>query len=176
MNVSSGLKPGSSPIKLDFFYSQVSKDEIQIIKDALTHVYKDFLEVFVEDEVELLNEAYDTSRGQYNAEVLLRHLIRNRRRDVGLWVISEDIYASGMNFVFGLAQPFKGAVLSVYRLSTRELIRKEAVHEVGHVFGLSHCSNSCVMQYSNSLWEAKIKPSFLCENCKRKLSNMLRFY
>jgi len=29
---------------------------------------------------------------------------------------------------------------------------KEAVHELGHAFGLTHCENSkCVMHFSNSL-------------------------
>jgi archaemetzincin len=60
-------------------------------------------------------------------------------------------------------------MLSIFRLSTVDLKEREAIHEIGHVLGLNHCSNRCVMQYSNSLWEAQNKPSFLCESCKRRI-------
>lgn len=176
--MSSVLNPeaySSHPVRLEVFHYRVSDDVIQIVKGALVDAYKDVLKVFVEGEIKLVDSAYNPQRGQYNAEMLLRHLITCKRRDAGLWVVSKDVYASGMNFVFGLAQPFNGAVLSVYRLSDKGLIEKEAVHEVGHVLGLSHCNNSCVMQYSNSLWEAKSKPLCLCEECRRKIK-FLSFY
>ncbi len=70
-----------------------------------------------------------------------------------------------MNFVFGVAHPGKAAVLSTHRLDSLDLINKEAIHETGHVLGLQHCNNECVMQFSNSLYEAKAKPATLCERC-----------
>jgi archaemetzincin len=87
-----------------------------------------------------------------------------------LWIINQDLYTKDMNFIFGLAYYFQGAVLSFFRLSTKELREKEAIHEIGHVLGLHHCTNPCAMQYSNSLWQAQMKPLFLCENCRRKLN------
>ena len=89
-----------------------------------------------------------------------------------LWIIQKDLYSKGMNFIFGYAMYHWVAVLSTIRLSTKDLIEKEAIHEVGHVLGLQHCSNRCVMQFSNSLWEAKMKPSYLCESCKRKITSL----
>lgn len=71
-----------------------------------------------------------------------------------------------MNFVFGVAHPGKAAVLSTQRLDSLDLIKKEAIHETGHVLGLQHCNNECVMQFSNSLYEAKAKPATLCERCR----------
>ena len=158
-------------IELEIFYSQISEDEIQIIKNALINTYKNILEVFIGGEIELLGQAYNLQRDQYNAEILLRYLLNNKKREIALWIIPMDLFTQGMNFIFGLAYRLHGAVLSIFRLSNNELIEKEAIHEVGHVLGLNHCTNSCVMQYSNSLWEAKIKPVYLCEKCRQKLTS-----
>jgi archaemetzincin len=76
---------------------------------------------------------------------------------------------AGMNFVFGLAHPGNAAVLSTHRLDSLDLVNKEAIHEMGHVLGLQHCTNDCVMQFSNSLDEAKAKPATLCERCRSLL-------
>jgi len=84
-----------------------------------------------------------------------------------IWIVDKDIYVDKMNFVFGIAWQRK-AIISTYRLPD-EIIPKEVVHEVGHIFGLEHCRNHCVMQFSNSLTEAMAKPSKLCNECKRKL-------
>ena len=164
------LTSNSYHIELEIFYSQISTDEIQIIKNALVNTYKDNLEFFIGGEIELVSQAYNLQRNQYNAEILLRYLLNNKKREIALWVIPMDLYTQGLNFVFGYAMYHGGAVLSVYRLSTVELIEKEAIHEVGHVLGLQHCRNHCVMQFSNSLFEAKMKPSSLCESCKRKIT------
>lgn len=155
---------------LEIFYSQISAEEIQIIESALMHTYAAILEVFIGGELVLPPQAYHRQRGQYDAEQLLRFLLPKMKKDMALWIIVQDLYTPKMNFIFGLACYLQGAVLSFFRLSTKELREKEAIHEVGHVVGLAHCINQCVMQYSNSLWEAKMKPLFLCEDCKQKIN------
>jgi archaemetzincin len=110
--------------------------------------------------------AFNRERGQYYAPKLLSFLINKDRP--AIWIVDEDIYASGMNFIFGLASYKKGAVVSSYRLDD-QLIAKETIHEVGHVLGLKHCSNECVMRFSNSVMEARMKPMKLCDECKEKL-------
>lgn len=154
---------------LEIFYSQISEDEIQIIKHVLMHTYGAILEVYIGAELDVPPQAYHRQRDQYDAEQLLRFLF-TKKKNMALWIISQDLYTKHMNFIFGLAYYFQGAVLSFFRLSTRELRKKEAIHEVGHVVGLEHCINLCVMQYSNSLWEAQMKPLFLCEDCKQKIN------
>ncbi|MHA1515666.1 MAG: hypothetical protein ACTSPF_09040, partial [Candidatus Heimdallarchaeaceae archaeon] len=46
---------------------------------------------------------------------------------------------------------------------------KESVHECGHILGLGHCKEVCVMQYSKNLEEAILKPPYLCWKCKMLL-------
>ena len=44
---------------------------------------------------------------------------------------------------------------------------KEAVHEIGHALGLSHCPSSrCVMYFSNSLEDTDRKGMDLCGRCR----------
>ena len=50
-----------------------------------------------------------------------------------------------------------------------ERLVKEAVHELGHGFGLRHCKNSkCVMYFSISLLDIDIKGRSFCSSCRRK--------
>lgn len=48
---------------------------------------------------------------------------------------------------------------------------KEAVHELGHTYGLGHCRNPrCVMSFSNSLRDVDRKERDFCPSCRRKLA------
>ncbi len=159
------------PIRLELFYTKISNQEIEFIKQVLTKTYTSVIDVYKTREIELIKEAYNPQRNQYDADVLIRYLLQQKKSDIAFWVINKDIYCKGMNFVFGYAMYYKGALLSIHRLPTPDLIEKEAIHEVGHILGLEHCRNLCVMQFSNSLWEVKNKHSYLCESCKRKIKS-----
>jgi archaemetzincin len=160
----------SKHICLEIIYFQISNKYIKKIQSSLEKTYGDILNIIMGGELEPPKDAYDLQRNQYNADILLSYLLKIKKTNTALWVIKEDIYCRGINFVFGLALRLGGAVLSIHRLSGNDLIEKEANHEVGHILGLQHCSNYCVMQFSNSLFEAKMKPLYLCESCRRKIT------
>jgi archaemetzincin len=158
--------------RLRIVYDTKGAAAVSSVKEAL----KDVFEIETRGEIHMdavnVKGAYNTRREQYNASTLLNYLIRSAGKAesnehiLSLWILSDDVYVEGMNFVFGVAHAGKAAVLSTYRLESIDLIHKEAIHEMGHVFGLQHCSNECVMQFSNSLEEAKSKPATLCEQCR----------
>ena len=153
---------------LQIFYED--EEVYEPVGRSLISVYK--LDTIKSGILRPIKSAYNVKRGQYDATHLLNYLIRNRGGDIALWVVDEDIYCEGMNFVFGLASFRRGAILSRFRLNSIELIEKETIHEIGHVLGLNHCPNQCVMHFSNSLLEAMEKPSELCESCKLHIKNL----
>jgi hypothetical protein len=58
--------------------------------------------------------------------------------------------------------------------TARRRFFKLVAHEIGHVFGLSHCQTyACGMNGSNSLKESDAAPVHLCPECLEKLSGHL---
>lgn len=144
-------------------------------------------------------ETYDAERRQYSSSRVLERLSGKARRlglgcpdgeavapgTVLLAVTSVDLYVPELNFVFGEALPAERAcIISLARLGTsregkpvpREVMNeralKEAVHEIGHLLGLGHCSRrDCVMFFSNSILDTDRKGHELCAACRRTLSD-----
>jgi archaemetzincin len=100
-----------------------------------------------------------------------------------LGLVDQDCYTPGLNFVFGQAMAGgRDAVVALPRLRQefyglpedevlfKERAIKEAVHELGHTYGLGHCPNSrCVMHFSNSLADTDIKGVSFCRTCRGEL-------
>lgn len=122
---------------------------------------------------------YNPLRNQYNSTKMLLFLKSTIKEDSAhvLGITDVDLYAPGLNFVFGEAEsPGKFAIISLYRLKHpdkkifRERMVKEAIHELGHTFGLAHCNNpSCVMYFSNSIIDTDKKSYMFCDTCLKKL-------
>ncbi len=137
----------------------------------------------------ILKDAFSPRRNQYHSTRLLFKLLTELSGVEShriLAITDVDLYVQGLNFVFGEAQcPGKYAIISLYRLKPEiygqtdgELflsrVRKEAVHELGHTFGLTHCPNpSCVMHFSNSILDTDRKADDFCQVCRRKLNRAL---
>jgi archaemetzincin len=101
-----------------------------------------------------------------------------------LAVTSEDLYPDpAWNFVFGMARlQHRVGVFSLARygsgVGTLALRRGLTVlsHEVGHMFGISHCVHyACLMNGFNSLQELDRTPMQLCRVCLRKLHSLTAF-
>jgi archaemetzincin len=135
--------------------------------------------------IENIDFAYSSQRRQYLSTAILRNLSESRPADAirVLGVAGVDLFVPRLNFVFGEAVVGGNvAVISLYRLDPlrygepanralfRERALKEAIHELGHTFGLAHCGKpSCVMSFSNSLQDTDRKRSRFCPSCQSLL-------
>jgi archaemetzincin len=127
------------------------------------------------------DEFFNPLRKQYNAREIVRKYLNECGDEYLLLIVDEDIYVSGLNFVFGLAW-WNVAIISACRLRQEfydhkpdrklfiERLMKEAVHEIGHLHGLDHCSNrKCVMAFSNWIGDTDYKSWRLCSDCLRNV-------
>jgi archaemetzincin len=129
--------------------------------------------------------AYRQRRQQYLSDAILsqlRQMVLPAERLLGL--VDLDLYTPGLNFVFGqasmggrealialprLRQAFYG--LSDDKALFHERAIKEAVHELGHTYGLGHCPDAtCVMHFSNSLSDTDFKGKEFCPTCQAVLT------
>ncbi|MCM2314240.1 MAG: archaemetzincin [Thermoanaerobaculia bacterium] len=134
--------------------------------------------------------AYDEGRGQYSSTLVLHDALARRPAHAArLLVITEhDIFIPMLSFVYGQAQ-LDGpvAVLSLARLRqefyglppNRPLFlvraRKEALHEIGHTFGLTHCNDpGCAMALSTNIEQLDAKGSDYCSGCATLLRDAAR--
>jgi archaemetzincin len=132
--------------------------------------------------------AFNSSRNQYNSTSMLSALLDKFTDFDGkiLGVTNGDLFVPVLTYVFGEAQlEGKAAVVSAHRLRDefyglrpdenifRARLLKESVHELGHTFGLIHCSNYlCVMHSSTGVEEIDMKTENFCESCKEKLHSV----
>lgn len=167
----------------------------KINDNALTEI-KDYLQNIFGLDTEIssysvnLSFAYNERRRQYSGEEILRKVENNKRNDYKKWllIVDVDLYSNGLNFIFGLANPYSGvSIISLTRLRQQfygkpeneklfiERIKKEATHELGHLFYLDHCPDKkCVMHFSNSLYDTDVKSTSFCERCNKALLQVLR--
>jgi len=95
-------------------------------------------------------------------------------------VTSLDLYVPVLTFVFGEAQlEGRCALVSLHRLREEfyglpasndllhERLTKEAVHELGHTFGLRHCHDwRCVMASAHGVERLDVKTAEFCPTCR----------
>lgn len=125
--------------------------------------------------------AFDPKRNQHEAIHILRGVIDTVPREATrvLAVADVDLFIPMLTFVFGQAQ-LKGkvALMSLARLRQEyyglpanppllyKRTEKEAMHEIGHTFGLIHCTEkNCVMALSNSIQQVDGKMAEYCRSC-----------
>lgn len=157
-------------------------------RDAMLRRLGDLLEREFRTDVRLRSPwfdpeaAFDASRGQYHSTVLLKQLLDDPQTpaDRILGVSGVDLFTPVLTYVFGEAQlSGRAAVVSIHRLRSDlyglppdeallfERLHKEAVHELGHTFGLLHCASAgCVMRASAYVEEIEFKSAAFCAGCR----------
>jgi archaemetzincin len=160
-----------------------------VIESLASHLEETFsVPVIFHEPFGLPASSYDATRHQHVSTPILKSLARFKSSltqvERVLGIVDADLYASDLNFVFGEADPKEGvAVISLTRLRPQfyglspdealfhERMLKEAVHELGHTYGLGHCANSaCVMHFSNSLKDTDVKEPSFCPKCHSHLT------
>lgn len=125
--------------------------------------------------------AFDSGRGQWSAPEMLLALLKARPAAAEriLGVTARDLFVPVLSFVFGQAQmDGPTAVISTARISQafsglpedRPLLlqraRKEALHELGHTYGLVHCPDAgCPMSLSVGVVQVDRKGESFCAAC-----------
>jgi archaemetzincin len=155
------------------------------VADFLSYSLPEILdkECRVIEERMALDRFYSSERKQYHSTEILKELLPycQDNDDHILGIMDDDIYIPILTFVFGEAQlGGRCALMSGHRLHQEFYglpqdeslymyrCEKEAVHELGHTFGLKHCENfECVMRYSTSIGDIDIKRNVFCPECAR---------
>lgn len=161
----------------------VDADILKDIAKGLKSIFHD--EVELGKEVKVPEKSYSPGRRQYHSTTVLKdiEIVRPKGFSPMLCVTEIDLYVPGLNFVFGEADPSsKVAIISLARLRqefyglhpNKELLHlranKEGIHEIGHTYGLGHCTNpKCIMYFSNSISDTDIKGPGFCNKCRSKL-------
>jgi len=167
-----------------------SKLKEDYFKELKTHLEKVFLlEVLILSFKMDFSFALNHLRSQYLASKIIEEVSKLKKDFSQKWllIVDFDIYADGLNFIFGQADlQSQIAIISLKRLDPKfydlsenndlflKRIKKEATHELGHLFYLNHCQNpKCVMAFSNSIFDVDKKDENLCQRCQEILQSYL---
>jgi archaemetzincin len=177
---------------------EIDRIILRLLKKSLKFFFKKFnlLVEILDEKISLTINEFNTSKNKFNADLIMNKFYNESQISTNfriLGVMDEDIYVGTYNFIFGTAKnPQKAfsqlspiALISITRLREEfwrksanqalfELrILKEAIHELGHTFGLNHCENECVMIFSNWIGDTDKKPPHYCEDCSSKVVKFL---
>jgi archaemetzincin len=129
--------------------------------------------------------AFDAKRKQYQSVEVMKMLSQFTPHDAVrlLGVTDADLAVPVLTFLFGQAQ-LNGplALVSLCRLHQefyglpadpdllRERTVKEVLHELGHTFGLTHCSErKCAMSLATHIGGVDAKSERYCDHCGLQL-------
>ena len=162
-----------APIK---FYSAL------LLQNLVAELSKRFTsEIHVIDLKINIDDFFSIDRKQYFSTQIIAEAMKFTDKFNGKIILltDVDIFVPVLTFIFGEAQlNGKHSILSVCRLheefysgiSNEDLLLertiKEALHELGHCYGLRHCMDwDCVMHSSPGIEEVDIKGNTFCRNC-----------
>jgi archaemetzincin len=162
----------------DIDYSLVNKLASQLV--SFFNVGVDILQG-----AKIPQEAFNQQRGQFYSTVILSklELMKSAPEEKMLGVVDEDLYVPTRNFVIGEADAVgKCAVISLFRLKRENYemldeekilfsrLLKEAVHQLGHLWGFDDCRNpKCIMYLTDNMTEVDRKGIKFCDSCLRRV-------
>lgn len=164
-------------------FGYFGKELLEMVAKDVEHEF--LLPVVTKDGHLDLSDFYSPARRQYDGNKLLKEIdaIYASDLDKTLGVFNVDLFIPILTFIFG--QAFlngRAGIASIHRLSNErygitsdeailmDRFRKEVIHELGHTFGLIHCSNSaCVMRSSTYVEDIDQKGHHLCSKCRMEL-------
>lgn len=168
-------------------FENVDAEKIQYVKSLLKDTFKiGRVEVVL---VKLPDETYYKPRNRYRADKLIRYLNDHFDSDKVIGLTDKDISTTSGNRkdwgIMGLAsRPGKSCVVSTFRTfrgaKSKELknerLKKVALHEFGHTFGLPHCENSetCLMRDANGKVATVDEAKYFCSKCRNQIQKFLR--
>jgi archaemetzincin len=166
----------------------VDRDVLEYVGESIEETFG--LRVSYGEQMAVPDDSFSPKRNQYLSTAILRKLgaARPGRRGKVLGMTDVDLFVPELNFVFGEADMMGSvAVISLRRLReefygyqpSRELLEvraaKEAVHELGHTFGMGHCPDPrCIMYFSNSLIDTERKGPGFCAVCRGELVELMK--
>ena len=127
--------------------------------------------------------AFNKDRNQYHTTAIMRRLLT--LKDMGtpliIGVADVDLFVPDSPFVYGEAdRESHAAVMSLCRLKGEGEAWKrrtfvEAVHQAGHLVGLSYCEDArCAMYLATTITDAERRQLHLCNNCRNELAKIRR--
>lgn len=165
-------------------FGEIRTDLLDTLNNTLREIFNTRVEVYQES-LKIPEQGFSEERGQYDVRYFLKTLKPlSKKGEKVLGIADIDLYVPGLNFVFGSASEIGGdvCVISITRLRQEfyglkpndslffNRVKKEAVHELGHLYGLIHCPDpKCVMHFSNSLLDTDKKSYHFCKECKKRL-------
>ncbi|MBX5484249.1 MAG: non-proteolytic archaemetzincin-like protein [Myxococcaceae bacterium] len=129
--------------------------------------------------------AFNKDRNQYHSNAIMRRLVPllERGAHCALGVLDVDLFVPDTPFVFGEAdRESRIALVSTFRLRQgadgehlKRRLQVEAIHEAGHLLGLSYCDDPrCVMFLASSPQDVDRKSNSLCNVCRNELIKLNR--
>jgi archaemetzincin len=150
------------------------------VREAIEQSFSLQSKVIIETEYPIY--AFEPKRNQYYARRIIEKMVCGLPGDCEkvIGITDVDLCTPVLTFVYGEAQLGGNvAIVSFNRLKQEfyhlprndrllcERLVKECIHELGHCYGLFHCSNAqCIMAFSSSILSIDNKSKNFCVGCK----------
>lgn len=164
-------------------FDQFGKSFLEQLKEAVGEEFN--VNVTIKEAYLDLSLFFDPTRRQYNGNKLLPAVDEiggnNGGKNLGLFTV--DLFIPILTFIFGQAYlGGKTGIASLFRLGNErygleanegiklERFIKVVIHELGHAFGLIHCTvSTCVMRPGTYVEDLDQKGRSFCPDCREKL-------